>query len=292
MSTVAIVGQTYHFGIGLFDYANTKILKTNPTIAIGDFKRSINGGAIGDMDNTPVVVPAGGMRVEMVLSIAETTAAGAGGHICIFAQDALGTEWVSLPMLVFVHAADLAEEGDAMTLTAAYDDAKNAAQPGEAMSLTGAADTAIATAVWNFATRTLTTPAGTLPGSTNTALVLYKWSNNSATISTITVSAARTALYLTIKTSLDDADADSRVQIMEGANGLTILNGAVSTPAWGSLTVAGTLDSVTVTLLDHAAGQLAAGEYVWDLKQVLIAGAAAPLASGTCTVYRVATWTV
>jgi hypothetical protein len=180
MSTVAIAGQVFHFGMALYQQADTKLLQTNPTIAVGDFKASVNGGPLTDMDNTPAVVPAGGVRVEMVLSAAETTAAGAGGHINIYWEDALGTQWCSGMALVFVHAAESAGVGDAMTLTGAYDDAKTAAAPGEAMTLTGAYDAAktaaqagnqmaltpaaqtnlvatVAAAIWNRALTALTT---------------------------------------------------------------------------------------------------------------------------------------
>ena len=479
MPTCAVAGEVYHFGIGLYQTADTKLLQVNPTIAVGDFKVSINGGALTDMVNTPVVVPALGMRVEMVLSAAETTAAGAGGHICIFWHDVLGGQWCDGSALVFVHAGEVAWEvweeiltgathntatsagrrlrqiastlvydgtvvssttnsvvldaaasvttniyrgnvivimsgagagqartiveyiggatkrcmldrpwvtnpalGDELILIAgqtelvmsfgtvvsatagtirlaatesivpniyrysvivvtsstgadsearlitSYDgptqtvsvapnwtvtpnagDVYKIIPVGRAVTESITADaisasslatdavTEIATAValadaiaiWTAATRTLTVPAVTLPTSSGTDIVLYKYANNSVTISSLTISAARTALYLTIKSTADDDDDESLVQVKETV-GLTYLDGAVAaTPAWGSLTPSVGLDSVTFVLLDHAAELLDPGSYCWDLKQILAAGAAIPLAEGTCTVRRVVT---
>lgn len=480
MGTVPVAGSTFTFEIpGLVSQADTKLFQTAPTIAAGDFQRSINGGALGNLANLPVVTPAGGSPVQVVLSAAETTAAGAGGRINIVWRDAAGAEWCDGGLLLFVHAAEpsvatiadavwdevltgathdvptsagrrlrqlgaasiasgtaqsgtantiVLEDGEASTtdniynenliaitggtgigqcrLIAEYDgdtltaivdrnwDVTPAADseyqvmafsgilltdhglaragaastiqlattasaiddvyvgsmialttgigPGQARLITAYNGTtktatvspawttapdvttvykiipvgraivasmqadsldasalatdavteivaAVVAAVWAAAERTLTTPAATLTTSTATNIVLYCHATNSVTIGDITVSAARTALYLSIKGSLSDDDEDALMQVTE-ADGLTILNGAAATtPAWGSLTVGGGLDAVTVELLDHAMALLAPGTYTWDLKQILAAGAAVPLATGTCTMYQVVT---
>ncbi len=152
--------------------------------------------------------------------------------------------------------------------------------------LTISFDTASA---WTEATRTLTSPAATVPTSAATNLLLYCYANNSATISGLTISAARTALYLTIKQALDDADSAATVQITEAA-GMTILNGAAAgDPLWGSITPNVGAGTVVLSILDHAAALLAVGDYWWDLKEVIAAGAEVPLASGRCTVTPVVT---
>jgi len=55
--------------IGLFD--SDGALVTDPTISAGDFKVYTDGVDMGNMDNLPTVTPAGGVRVELILSAAE-----------------------------------------------------------------------------------------------------------------------------------------------------------------------------------------------------------------------------
>lgn len=107
MSFVAVAGSTFTFGISLEDQANAGLFKAAPTIAAGDFQRSINGGAFSNLDNLPTVSPAAGRRVEIVLSASETTSAAAGGAIYIVGVDASGAEWYDVAVEVRVKAADL-----------------------------------------------------------------------------------------------------------------------------------------------------------------------------------------
>lgn len=97
MSFHPIPGETFTFNLpGLEDQANPGLWKSNPTIAAGDFIISINSGATDSLDNTPTVKPAGGTQIEIVLSAAETTAAGDGGSITVNCVDAAGDEWYSV----------------------------------------------------------------------------------------------------------------------------------------------------------------------------------------------------
>lgn len=75
--------------IGLTDQSNTKVLKANPTIATGDFKVSIDGGAFANLATTPTVTPASGVAVKIALSAAEMN----GENIVISCIDAAGAEW-------------------------------------------------------------------------------------------------------------------------------------------------------------------------------------------------------
>lgn len=107
MTTVAVAGSTFTFEIpGLYSQADTRLFQTAPTIAAGDFKRSINGAALTNLDNMPAVTPAGGAQVQVILSVAETTAAAAGGRINILWRDAVGAQWCDGGCIVFVHAAE------------------------------------------------------------------------------------------------------------------------------------------------------------------------------------------
>lgn len=107
MSTVAIAGQTFTFGVSVPSQADDDIFQAAATIAAGDFQRSINGAAFANLDNLPTVTPAAGKRIQIVLSAAETTAAGAGGEIYIVASDQADDEWKDLAVGVKVFATDL-----------------------------------------------------------------------------------------------------------------------------------------------------------------------------------------
>ena len=78
--------------IGLVDQSNTKLLKSSPTLATGDFKVSIDGGALANLGTLPTVTPAAGRQVKITLSQAEVN----GDNITIQCIDAAGAEWCDL----------------------------------------------------------------------------------------------------------------------------------------------------------------------------------------------------
>ncbi len=82
----------YIFYVGLVSQANTKILQANPTIAAGDFKVSIDGGALNNPATLPTVTPAASKMVKIILSAAEMN----GDNITIVCSDAAGAEWCDL----------------------------------------------------------------------------------------------------------------------------------------------------------------------------------------------------
>lgn len=79
----------FKFYIGLVDQSNTKLLKANPTIASGDFKVSIDGGAFANLTTLPSANPASGRAVMVDLSAAEMN----GDNIVVQCVDAAGAEW-------------------------------------------------------------------------------------------------------------------------------------------------------------------------------------------------------
>ncbi len=79
----------YIFYITLEDKASAGSFKANPTLAVGDAKVSIDGGAFNNLTTIPVVTPAGGVTVRVTLSIAEMT----GANIFVSFIDAAGAEW-------------------------------------------------------------------------------------------------------------------------------------------------------------------------------------------------------
>lgn len=116
MPSIPLPGETFTFSVPLVSQASNHIFQAAPTIAAGDFKRSINNGAFANMDNLPTVSPAAGKLVQIVVSASETTAAGEGGTIDIVGSDAAGAEWddISICLRVGVIAANAAQlSGDA-----------------------------------------------------------------------------------------------------------------------------------------------------------------------------------
>ena len=57
--------------LSLLDFASAGRLKASPTLATGDFKVSVDGGALVNLTTLPVVVPAGGKIVLVHLTGSE-----------------------------------------------------------------------------------------------------------------------------------------------------------------------------------------------------------------------------
>ena len=81
-------GVAYIFYTGLVSQADTKLLKSAPTLAAGDFKVSIDGGAFANLTTLPTNTPSG-TSVKISLSAAEMT----GDNILVACIDAAGAEW-------------------------------------------------------------------------------------------------------------------------------------------------------------------------------------------------------
>src|SRR6185369_12038125 len=82
----------YIFYAGLYQQADTRLLKASPTLAAGDFKVSIDGGALNDLATLPTVTPAAGRMVKFSLSSSEMN----GDNITVVCSDAAGAEWCDL----------------------------------------------------------------------------------------------------------------------------------------------------------------------------------------------------
>ena len=81
-------GVAYIFYGCLVSQADTKLFKSTPTLAAGDFKVSIDGGAFANLATLPTNTP-GTYAVKFSLSAAEMT----GDNILVVASDAAGAEW-------------------------------------------------------------------------------------------------------------------------------------------------------------------------------------------------------
>ncbi len=91
--------------VSLVSQANTKIMQANPTLADGDFKVSIDGGALADLDTTPAVTPAASKMVKLTFSADEMN----GDNIQLVASDAAGDEWCDLTLNIQTAAGTLDE---------------------------------------------------------------------------------------------------------------------------------------------------------------------------------------
>lgn len=75
--------------VGLRSQADSTIFKSSPTLAAGDFKVSIDGGALANLATLPTVTPASSKMVKIELSTSET----AGANNTVVCSDAAGAEW-------------------------------------------------------------------------------------------------------------------------------------------------------------------------------------------------------
>ena len=234
MTAVPVAGQTFTFGIGVGSQADTNVLQAAPAIAAGDIRRSINGAAFANLDNLPTVNPAGGKRIEIVLSAAETTAAGAGGEIFVLASDAAGTEWQDVAIGLRVYAADVDDlPADIWSYTT-----RTLTSFGTLVADITAAISAILCNVWSCSTRTLTVGLAHL----KTALLgdnleVLRGDTLILNITGLGDISARTNLWFTIKKKIEDADTVAELQVDENTGLLYIAGAAATAPANASITV-------------------------------------------------------
>lgn len=80
------------FYIGLVSQADTKVFQSNPTLAAGDFKVSIDGGALANLNTLPDVDPDNSKAVKVLLSSSEMN----GDNIQVIGSDASGAEWCDI----------------------------------------------------------------------------------------------------------------------------------------------------------------------------------------------------
>lgn len=77
------------FYCGLPSQASSAIMQSNPTLAAGDAKVSIDGGALNNLTTLPAVTPASSKMVKVSLSSSEMN----GDNITVVMSDAAGAEW-------------------------------------------------------------------------------------------------------------------------------------------------------------------------------------------------------
>lgn len=101
----AKINTAFIFYASLVSQANTKINQVNPTIAAGDFKVSIDGGALANLATLPAVTPAGSTMVKFSLSAGEMN----GDNITVVCLDAAGAEWCDVTFTLQTVARQMAD---------------------------------------------------------------------------------------------------------------------------------------------------------------------------------------
>lgn len=217
----------YIFYISLVSQANTKVFQSNPTIAAGDFKVSIDGGALANPATLPAVTPASSKMVKITLSIAEMT----GDNITVVCSDASGAEWCDLTINIQTSVRQIDElsfpttpgRSTDVTATGAVGiDWGNVENPTTSLALTGTTvavtqkvdvDTIKTNPVVNAGTVTFPTTA-TLASTTNiTAGTITTVTNltNAPTAGDLTA-----AMKASVNTEVDTALADVNLDHLAG----------------------------------------------------------------------------
>lgn len=101
--TLPVSGVAYSFTIQLVDSANPADFKASPTIAVGDFQVSIDGGALANLTNLPTNSPSGSVLVDINLTAAEMT----GAKISVVGIDVAGVEWEDIVVNIDVPAGSV-----------------------------------------------------------------------------------------------------------------------------------------------------------------------------------------
>lgn len=69
-----VKNEDFIIGVGVADATNSTDLKTNPTIAAGDWQVSKDFGAFANLTTLPTVSPAGSQQIKITLSATEMNA--------------------------------------------------------------------------------------------------------------------------------------------------------------------------------------------------------------------------
>jgi hypothetical protein len=93
--------EDFEFTICLEDWNNPGLFKSSATLAAGDFKISKDGGATANLATLPVVEPAAGPIVKIVLSATEMTA---DKVTIVWADQTSPAEWTSGALTILTTA--------------------------------------------------------------------------------------------------------------------------------------------------------------------------------------------
>ena len=106
-------GVEYIFYAGLVSQS-TGQFQSNPTLAAGDFRVSIDGGALNNLATLPGVTPASSRMVKFTLSTSEMN----GDNITVVGLDAAGAEWDEIIVSVQTSAQQIDDLATPTNITA------------------------------------------------------------------------------------------------------------------------------------------------------------------------------
>ena len=105
--------EAYDFYLALVDTTDSRLFVEDPTIELGDFKVSKDGGSYVNLESLPVTTPAGTFSVKIDLSATEMGA----DKVLVKAQDVDDDEWNEVLVFIDVPIGNIdtlvdIEEGD------------------------------------------------------------------------------------------------------------------------------------------------------------------------------------
>lgn len=265
----AKINTQYIFYAGLVSQADTRLIQTNPTIASGDFKVSIDGGALANLGTLPAVTPASSKMVKFTLSTSEMN----GANITVVCTDAAGAEWCDAVFNIQTAARQIDDlsypaTSGRSTLVAAdgsvspnWADVKS---PTTTLALTGTTiattqkvdvDTIKTNPVVNGGTITFPTTA-TLASTTNITAGTITTVTTTTTATNLTNAPTNGDFTATMKTSIGTAVAASAVASVTGNVGGNVTGSVGSvvglTASNLDATVSSRLASASYTVPDNA----------------------------------------
>jgi hypothetical protein len=89
LHNLPIRGKQYVLFTSLVSQAAPSTFQSNPTLAAGDVKVSLDGGTLNNLGTLPTVAPASGKMVKITVSAAEMDA----DNVTVVFSDAAGAEW-------------------------------------------------------------------------------------------------------------------------------------------------------------------------------------------------------
>jgi hypothetical protein len=95
LNSAAVKNTAFTYHTALFSQADTKLIKTSPTLAAGDVKVSIDGGNFTNVGTLPTQIQTTGVLVGS-LTAAEMN----GNVITLLFHDAAGAEWCDLLVVI------------------------------------------------------------------------------------------------------------------------------------------------------------------------------------------------
>lgn len=105
-STFPLKNASYSFYVSLVSQADLTEFQVNPTIAVGDVKVSVDGGAYANITTLPVVTPAGSSSVKVSLSASEMN----GDDVLVQFVDVAGGQWCDLMVEIRPMTASIAQQ--------------------------------------------------------------------------------------------------------------------------------------------------------------------------------------